>query len=458
MTDLRNLELADESDELTTIFEQDESRIVSALPPSVQLGIPKLGKTPANWRRFRLGDVLRIVERPANVVDNKVYQLVTAKRSRGGIVGREALRGDQIKTKTQFFVLEGDFLISKRQISHGACGLIPEELDGAIVSNEYTVLHTSEHLDPDYLRLLSHTIYFQQACFQSSIGVHVEKLLFRIDDWFKWEIDLPPIAEQRRIVALLSKWDRAIDTYENLTRAKGDRFEAALAQLIGKAQSEREPPSGWHRSELTDLARIRSGGTPAKTDGRLWGGTLPWISAKDLKTFYLTDASEKLSELGATKASIAASGTVLILVRGMGLFKDIPIGVTTRDFAFNQDIKALVTGAEINARFLAYALKSRRRALMSRVDSAGHGTGRLSTDFLESLPITYPSPELQDKIVDSLDLVQHDFTLSSRVHARMVLQRKELILQLLDGASRRIARLPTALATEEPSIRLQIAR
>jgi type I restriction enzyme S subunit len=97
----------------------------SAYPPSVQPGIPRLGSTPNGWTRFPLGKLIRKVERPANLADSESYQLVTAKRSRGGIVAREVLRGDQIRTKTQFYVQTGDFLISNRQISHGACGVVP---------------------------------------------------------------------------------------------------------------------------------------------------------------------------------------------------------------------------------------------------------------------------------------------------------------------------------------------
>ena len=428
----------EEADEQLSPDLADETGLISsAFPPSVKPGIPKLGPTPPGWRRFRLGNVLKPVERPAAVADVQVYQLVTAKRSRGGIVARETLRGDQIKTKTQFYVRAGDFLVSKRQISHGACGIVPESLDGALVSNEYCALHTSSVLDPGYLRLLSYTTYFQQTCFQSSIGVHVEKLVFRLDDWFKWEVDLPPVGEQRRIVGLVRTWDQAIEWLDALIQAKTRRFEATLSRLVGQAQAERNPPASWRRSELAELARIRSGGTPNKGDGSLWGDHMPWISAKDLKSFYLRDAMQKLSPSGAAKAAVAATGTVLILVRGMGLFKDIPLGVTTRNVSYNQDVKALVTRPEIDAAFLAYALKSRRRALMSRVDSAGHGTGRLPTDFLESLPITYPDRKLQERIVSSLDVLQQDLALSEQQHAAALLQRKGLLQELLEKNSQR---------------------
>lgn len=219
------------SDPLSDIAEADDDYTSSAYPPSIQAGIPRLSETPTGWSRYRLGDLLKRVDRPAGLVDSNVYQLVTAKRNRGGIVAREMLRGNQIRTKTQFYVAAGDFLISNRQVSHGACGIVPTDLDGALVSNEYTAFHATRLLDPTFLSVLSHTVYFQQTCFHSSIGVHVEKLVFRLEDWMRWEFDIPPLVEQRRIVAVLGTWDRAIEQTERLIATKRRR-KAGLVQHL----------------------------------------------------------------------------------------------------------------------------------------------------------------------------------------------------------------------------------
>ncbi len=92
-------------------------------PPSVKPGIPRLGVKPKGWVEVSFGDVLQVIQRPAEIEDNLEYQLVTAKRNRGGIVPRETLTGENILTKIQYFVAKDDFLISKRQIVHGACGV-----------------------------------------------------------------------------------------------------------------------------------------------------------------------------------------------------------------------------------------------------------------------------------------------------------------------------------------------
>lgn len=178
-------------------------RQAGSFPPSVQPGIPKLPPTPKGWRKVALGKHLHEINRPVSLEPGTEYTLITVRRSRGGVDKRSVLLGNEIKTPTQFFVAAGDFLISKRQIVHGACGIVPAELDGAVVSNEYAVLGGDGEIDPRFLRYLSETTYFQQTCFHSSIGVHVEKMLFRTEQWLKRPFNIPPLDEQRRIVEIL---------------------------------------------------------------------------------------------------------------------------------------------------------------------------------------------------------------------------------------------------------------
>ena len=202
----------------------------SAYPKSVQAGIPKLSN-PAGWPVVHIGDIFKVVRRPVDLQDDAEYQLVTAKRNRGGVVPRERLTGKSILTKSQFRIAAGDFLISRRQIAHGACGIVPEELAGAIVSNEYATLLPTDLLEPGFMRHLPESIYFQQTCFHSSIGVHVEKLVFNLDDWLRWPIAVPNIAEQRLISDALDVWDDAITSAKVLASRKS-AMQISLARKL----------------------------------------------------------------------------------------------------------------------------------------------------------------------------------------------------------------------------------
>lgn len=228
-----------------------------AFPKSVQAGIPKLGPKPTGWKSYALGDLLTVVERPIRLDSEQQYQLVTARRNRGGIVERGRLTGRSIKTKTQFLTRSGDFLISRRQIAHGACGIVPSFLDEAVVSNEYATLQPTNLLNIDFLKHLTNTIYFQQTCFHSSIGVHVEKLVFNLEHWMTWQFHLPPLPDQHRIATILDEWDNAIATSEKLAKAKLVRKDGLARKLLDLCLVD-HAPQGWVTALLGDLFEERT--------------------------------------------------------------------------------------------------------------------------------------------------------------------------------------------------------
>jgi type I restriction enzyme S subunit len=210
-------------------------------PSSVQPGIPMLPPTPTGWRRIHLGEHLREARRPVALIEDQTYTLITVKRSRGGVQKRETLRGSEVKTPSQFFVRAGDFLISKRQIVHGACGIVPPELDGAVVSNEYAVLNTDGEIDLRFLRYLSESRYFQQTCFHSSIGVHVEKMIFNTERWLRWPFNIPPLAQQKRIVEILDAATAEVDLIARQLAALKQEKSALMAQLLTGKRRVRLP-------------------------------------------------------------------------------------------------------------------------------------------------------------------------------------------------------------------------
>jgi type I restriction enzyme S subunit len=211
-------------------------------PASVQPGIPTLPTATAGWRRIQLGDHLSEVRRPVVLVDDHTYTLVTVKRSRGGVQLREVLRGLEVKTPSQFYVHADDFLISKRQIVHGACGIVPQELNGAVVSNEYAVLNSDGEIDLRFLRYLSESRYFQQTCFHSSIGVHVEKMIFKTERWLSWPFNIPSLTQQQRIVEILDAAGLEVASIARQLDTLKREKSALMAQLL----------TGKRRVHLTD--------------------------------------------------------------------------------------------------------------------------------------------------------------------------------------------------------------
>lgn len=421
---------------MSNASEDIDSENPTAYPPSIQAGIPKLGQTPKGWTRYLLGDLLRRVERPAKLKKDEVYQLVTAKRSRGGIVARETLRGDQIKTKTQFYVEAGDFLISNRQVSHGACGIVPDNLHRAVVSNEYTAFGTSPKLDLAFLSALSHSVYFQQTCFHSSIGVHVEKLVFRLEDWMDWEFDIPPLDEQRRIVAVLETWDRAIADTEKLIAAKRRR-KRGLLQTLFRNQPKRP---------LLEATDVWFSGVDKKSKA----DETPVRLCNYMDVFHNARITADLAFMPATatRAEIAAN----TLRAGDVVFtKDSETMEEIAEPALvAEDIDNLVCGYHLaiararegvaHGPFIAQAMRySEMRWQFSRLANGVVRFG-LTLDAIEQAEIFLPPLPVQERIAAVLDAEDDALDGLARQLGRLHEQKRGLMQKLLTGEWRLDAR------------------
>ena len=195
-------------------------------------------------------------------------------------------------------------------------------------------------------------------------------------------------------------------------------------------------PKGWEALEVDDLAKFSSGGTPSKQNEAYWNGSEPWISGKDLKTHYLYSSIDKLTEEGFAAAKKAPKGSTLILVRGMTLLKDFPVGYATRELSFNQDVKALVPSKNVDGLYLSFLLSGDKHKIMNLVSTAGHGTGRLDTSLLKQHPVNLPPLPEQQKIAKILSTWDKAISTTERLIDNSIQQKKAVMQQLLTGNKR----------------------
>lgn len=98
--------------------------------------------------------------------------------------------------------------------------------------------------------------------------------------------------------------------------------------------------SEWTYRPLGELVSFASGGTPSKKRDDYWGGTIPWISAKTLKTENIDTSDLFITEEGLKAGSkIAPKGSILLLTRGSGLFNGIPIARVEKRCGFQSRYK-----------------------------------------------------------------------------------------------------------------------
>ena len=173
----------------------------------------------------------------------------------------------------------------------------------------------------------------------------------------------------------------------------------------------------WRDAPLGSVITCLSGGTPSKGNPAYWGGSIPWVSAKDMKRYRLSDTQDHITLEGATSGTrVAPKGSVLLLTRGMTLLNSVPVCLIDRDMAFNQDVKALKPGPDILPDYLPYLVLGNTQYLKGLVDLAGHGTGRLNSAELKALRICVPPKDQQRAIAQILGTLDDKIELNRRMN------------------------------------------
>ena len=185
--------------------------------------------------------------------------------------------------------------------------------------------------------------------------------------------------------------------------------------------------SKWTYRPLGELVSFASGGTPSKKRDDYWGGTIPWISAKTLKTENIDTSDLFITEEGLKAGSkIAPKGSILLLTRGSGLFNGIPIARVEKDVAFNQDIKCLDSYGEVENEFIFYWLLSQKDYLMAKVGVTGIGAGKFDLDFLQKLMIPIPSERERKSIVGFANSISEKIRCNAKVNDNLLEQMQAL--------------------------------
>jgi type I restriction enzyme S subunit len=156
-----------------------------------------------DWERVTLDNVAALVQQRVSWDEQATYRLITVKRACGGLTFRGDRRGHEILTKDMYTVRAGDFLISKRQVVHGAWAMVSPEFDGAHVSKEYACLRAKPgKLWMPYFDWLSRTNRLQHEAFICSYGVDIEKMVLNVEWLLQTPLLLPRSIETQKAMAV----------------------------------------------------------------------------------------------------------------------------------------------------------------------------------------------------------------------------------------------------------------
>ena len=157
-----------------------------------------------NDKSFRraLGTFLVRVKQEANVEPDRVYKQITVRLYGNGVVLRQMMLGRDIRTRPQFIAQADQLIMSRIDARNGAFGLIPDELGGALVSQDFPLFQINTSVvEPGFLALLLRSDQFAEACKRASRGTTNRKRL-KEDLFLNETVPIPPLDIQRKVVDL----------------------------------------------------------------------------------------------------------------------------------------------------------------------------------------------------------------------------------------------------------------
>jgi|688.fasta_scaffold223619_2 restriction endonuclease S subunit len=275
-----------------------------------------------------------------------------------------------------------------------------------------TVTSTSPEVSQGYIDLLLHA----KAPEIYALGGGTAQKNLDTKSFRSLQIPLPPLVEQKQIVALLdeafagideakdrltqeidqvntvlqSKFNETfaqppitfeatrVDTTESTFSAKGRKatsrnIAGSLSLCVGKPSSPAR--SGWRWIELSSLAQLESGHTPSRAKPEYWNGNIPWISIRDAKKSHgkvITDTEECITDLGVENSSARILPTNTVC-----LSRTASVGyctITGRPMATSQDFVNWVIKGDLHPSFLKFIFLAEGDQLLRFASGSVHQT------------------------------------------------------------------------------------
>jgi hypothetical protein len=187
----------------------------------------------------------------------EINDLVRYKRARNqwygkGIILRDEINGNEVKTKRQQIIRAGEFLVAEIDAKEGSFGVVPEELDGAIVSSHYFVFQIDVNICiRSWLDLVCRANFFQnQVVAQGSTNYSA----VRPSQILALEIPLPTLEEQHRIVARIETLSVRSREALFLQNQIEKEIDALIDSFIGKLINENK--YRWAFGVIPEFAEV----------------------------------------------------------------------------------------------------------------------------------------------------------------------------------------------------------
>lgn len=363
------------------------------------------------WAEEKIGDVVAEKRRPIVLEDDQRYELITVKRRNEGVVSRGHLLGREILVKNYAELKAGDFVISKRQVVHGATGIVPPALDGAIVSNEYLTAIDSEKLLTEFLAIMASLPAMRKKFFLSSYGVDIEKLFFDADDWKRRSVLLPDIREQRRIAQIFRDLKQLIALHHR-KHAKLLSLKLAMVQKMLPKPGCKAPEirfggfsGSWSSEEMKTLGTFSKGAGFSKSDLKSSG--TPIVLYGRLYTDYQTSIAQVDTFAEDRKGAVKSKGNEVIVPASGETAEDIAraSALLASGIIIGGDLNIISPCDRLDPYFLALALSNGQPKCDLARRAQGKTVVHVRAADISSVSICFPELREQQRIAAYFRLI-----------------------------------------------------
>jgi type I restriction enzyme S subunit len=382
-----------------------------------------------SWSTVRLREVLKRVKDEVHVQDDQTYARLTIRMNGRGIARRDRVLGHDIGTKKQFVARSGQLILSKIDARNGAFGVLPKECDNTIITGNFWAFDADhERLLPTYFDYLTKTPLFVEFCVRASEGTTNRRYL-QEDRFLAQAIRLPPLAEQRRVVARIDELEGQVQEARFLRHQCLEEarvlFEQGRASLFETASKDGVVPL----EQLATLERGKFSHRP-RNDPRFFGGNHPWIQIAEIERSnkFIREWNVTLNDDGLAISKMFPKGTVLVSIAAtIGA-----TGILAFDCCVPDSIVGVTPRKGTDSEFLYHYLGYVRTHLEGIAPQSAQKNVNLQ--ILAPLPAPRLPFDEQRKIVTYLDNLQAQVDAVSALQMESASELDSLLPAILDRA------------------------
>lgn len=336
----------------------------------------------------RLGDYIREVD--IRNRDLKVTKLVGLTINKAFIPSVANTIGTDLSNYK--VIRKEQFACSLMQVSRdGKMPIAMFEDECAIMSPAYPMFEVVDKkiLLPQYLMMwFSRNDFDREASFYAIGGVRGS---LTWNDFCDFKIPIPPIDQQRKIVAEYNAIQQRIKLNEQLIVKLEETAQTIYRKMFVDGIDKNNLPEGWRMGTLGEFGDIITGKTPSSNNPEDFGIDTPFITPGDFHNYkkFAIGAERKLSTIGVErlKNKILPKGSILVTCIGSDMGKVV---VASEQCITNQQINSIIVKEVFYSDYLYYCLLAMKMELKGM--ALGSSTMPLlnKSDF-EKIQITIPS-------------------------------------------------------------------